>query len=114
MCQVDILGTKYTIETHVTHKDSTLASGNTGYCVESKKLIVIADLTDGAEYDYDTDAERTHVYNRAMRHEILHALLNESGLQENSTWARDETCVDWMAIMYPKMKKLFTELGIEG
>jgi len=112
MRQVDILGTKYTIEVHVSHEDNMLSECS-GYCDEAKKLIVCADVNDKAVFHIDEE-DKTHVYNKILRHEILHALLNESGLQENSTWARDETCVDWMAIMYPKMKKLFTELGIEG
>lgn len=51
-----------------------------------------------------------------LRHELIHAFLYESGLDINShdidQWARDEEMVDWMAIQFPKMYKIFAELDI--
>lgn len=53
---------------------------------------------------------------KILRHEIIHAFLYESGLDINShdidQWARDEEMVDWMAIQFPKMYKIFAELDI--
>jgi hypothetical protein len=51
-----------------------------------------------------------------MRHEILHAFLYESGLRENSNkvyaWAENEEMVDWIAIQFPKIEKIYKELNI--
>ena len=49
-----------------------------------------------------------------LRHEITHAFLNESGLQNDTSvpgsgWATNEEMVDWIAIQFPKMKKAFEE-----
>ena len=51
-----------------------------------------------------------------MRHEILHAFLYESGLRENSctsfAWAENEEMIDWFAIQFPKILKIYGELNI--
>lgn len=41
--------------------------------------------------------------------EIVHAFLLESGLDENSEWARNEELVDWIAIQGPKIWKAWQE-----
>ena len=51
-----------------------------------------------------------------LRHEIIHAFHFESGLAfnyEHKSIGIDETEVDWFAIQYPKMKKVFAELECE-
>lgn len=54
-----------------------------------------------------------------LRHEVIHAFLNESGLQWNSfapenAWAKNEEMVDWIAIQAPKIFKVYQELGCVG
>lgn len=49
-----------------------------------------------------------------IRHELVHAFLNESGLRYNShtpdcAWAQNEEMVDWFAIQFPKMQKAFEQ-----
>lgn len=50
-----------------------------------------------------------------MRHEIIHAFLDESGLQMSSfasgAWAENEEMADWFALQLPKMVKVFREVG---
>ena len=46
---------------------------------------------------------------KVLRHEIIHAFMHESGLGENSTYARDEELVDWIAFQFSKMLKAFEE-----
>ena len=46
---------------------------------------------------------------KVLRHEIIHAFLNESGLRENSEWAYNEEMIDWLAIMIPKINKCFED-----
>ena len=54
---------------------------------------------------------------RNLRHEIIHAFFNESGLSDNSfeftgAWAKNEEMVDWLAIQSPKIFRVFQELDI--
>lgn len=102
---VDILGEKYTVETHTEYDDEKLI-GRNGYCDNISKTIVVDNLSEYA------DAEKTHVRNHVLRHECIHAFLNESGLQEQCEWVTEE-CVDFFSIQYPKMKRIFEKLGIE-
>lgn len=51
---------------------------------------------------------------KQLRHEIIHAFLAESGLQSNfehTNFGHEETMVDWIAIQFPKMLKVFEELN---
>ena len=57
----------------------------------------------------DDIAEGTDV-KRIIRHEIIHAFMFESGLGfnfEHKPYGQDETTIDWFAIQYPKIKKIF-------
>ena len=53
---------------------------------------------------------------RALRHEIIHAFMFESGLgfdwQHSEEFGHDETTVDWFATQSPKIYKVYMELGI--
>lgn len=88
-----------------------------GYCGEDSKLIVIADMSE-ENYFSGMDEKEQEVYRkRTLRHEIMHAFLNESGLsdssnQHGSAWAKNEEMVDWFAIQSPKIFKVYSELGI--
>jgi hypothetical protein len=50
---------------------------------------------------------------RVVRHEIVHAFLMESGLDESSNpadaWATNEEMVDWFARQGPKIYKAWKE-----
>jgi hypothetical protein len=55
--------------------------------------------------------------NETLRHEIVHAFFNESGLRESTNhfegaWCKNEELVDWIAIQFPKIHKVYAELGI--
>ncbi len=51
------------------------------------------------------------IIRRTARHEIVHAFLAESGLDQNSDWARNEEIVDWIALQGPKIFKAWQEAG---
>lgn len=54
--------------------------------------------------------------NQTLRHEIIHAFLFASGLGfnfEHRSIGHEETIIDWYALQYPKIKKLYRELDIE-
>lgn len=54
---------------------------------------------------------------QVLRHEIVHAFLNESGLVYNSNfsmqgWATNEEMVDWIAWNGEKLHKAWKEAGL--
>lgn len=51
-----------------------------------------------------------------LRHEIVHAFFNESGLADSSStvegaWAKNEEMVDWIALQGPKLCAAWKEAG---
>jgi len=101
--KIDILGTEYTIKKcklnskHLENK----YDGTTDY---STRKIYVSDELEGREY------------REVMRHEIIHAFLLESGLYTEMSHpgiGHDEQMIDWMAIQYPKIRKVFHELHID-
>lgn len=118
--KVNILGTEYSIETNKVSDDSYLEKNKlAGYCGEESKLIVIADMTE-EKYFSDMDEKEQKAYRkRTLRHEIMHAFLNESGLSDSSNqyggaWAKNEEMVDWFAIQSPKIFAVYQSLDILG
>lgn len=106
---VSILGTTYTIQELSTAEDISLKDCD-GYCDKTDKRIVIAKK----EVDCDLGDFEQH-RKKTMRHEIIHAYFNESGLAENfenKRYGIPETLVDWFAIQSPKIYKTFEELDI--
>ena len=113
---VNILGTEYKIEKHKVSEDEVLEKRNlAGYCDEEEKLIVYGDVSDDKYFDISEAAKKTFE-KKVLRHEVIHAFLNESGLSDNSnevdSWAKNEEMVDWIAIQSPKIFKVFQELEI--
>lgn len=118
--KVNILGAEYSIETHKVSDDSYLEKNKlAGYCGEESKLIVIADMTE-EKYFSDMDEKEQEAYRkRTLRHEIMHAFLNESGLSDSSNqyggaWEKNEEMVDWFAIQSPKIFAVYQSLDILG
>lgn len=61
------------------------------------------------------------MFNKFLRHRIIHAFLYESGLCDAKfkdsifnikSWTENEKMVDWLAWQFPKIAKVFDELGI--
>lgn len=100
--KINILGTEYRIETHKVSEDSYLEKNKlAGYCGEEEKLIVVADMSEEKYFTgMDEKAQETYL-KKTLRHEIMHAFLNESGLSDSSNqycgaWAKNEEMVDWV------------------
>lgn len=107
--KVNILGTEYTI-TECSGEDDELIKSMDGYCDKTTKSIVISIPTP------DCNLGDWQVYRKKiMRHEIIHAFLFESGLHENFEHAKqfghEETMIDWIAVQFPKMQKVFEQAG---
>lgn len=106
---INVLGTDYAIREMERAQDAYLNTCD-GYCDKTSHTIVVV------ARDSDCEVDDFEVYqNQCLRHEIIHAFLYESGLHNNwkhDTWGHDETCVDWIAIQFPKIAKVFEELKI--
>lgn len=116
--KINVLGTEYRVETHKISEDNYLEKNRlAGYCGEESKLIVIADMSEKKYFPCMDEKEQETYRKKTLRHEIMHAFLNESGLSDSSNrydgaWAKNEEMVDWFAIQSPKIFKVYKELGI--
>lgn len=113
-CKVDILGAEYSIffvdkfpDDKKEYEDTA-----TGLCNAFDREIHIKRME-----DTDCSEEgRERLRKNVLCHEIIHAFLNESGLGENAnnyfgSWSQNEEMVDWLAIQFPKILKVFKEVG---
>ncbi len=111
--KINILGTEWKIVT-CKEEESELLNGKCrdGCTDNSTRTIWICEKKDDCELqDYEMWKKL------ALRHEILHAFLFESGLDASSIstygpWANNEEMVDWFAIQSPKIFKVYSELGL--
>lgn len=105
--KIDVLGTAYTI-TEASQEEDKLLKTCDGYCDKTIKKIVVLKMPDDNEL-----GDFALYQKKLLRHEIIHAFLIESGLQENWTHedGHDETYVDWIAAQFPKLQKAFEEGG---
>ena len=116
--KIDILGTEYRIETHKVSEDSFMEEKSlAGYCGEENKLIVVADMSEEKYFTGMDEKEKETYRKKTLRHEIIHAFLNESGLSDSSNqfdgaWAKNEEMVDWFAIQAPKIFSAFKKMNI--
>ena len=99
MANVNILGTEYDLVVRA-DLDSTVD----GLCHTVKKIIELKPVDKMLEGDA-TEDERTKRFKEVMRHEMIHALFTESGLD---SYSNDEVLVDWIASQFPKIVELFT------
>ena len=120
---VNILGTNYVIRKVSHGQDEYMERMQFGgYCDGTLKEIVLLNLQSIPE-PYWANASKeciSRTEKETLRHEVIHAFLNESGLKWNASpneqaWAKNEEMVDWIAIQSPKIFKVFKELGcLEG
>lgn len=110
---VNILGTEYEIKIGNENDYPALADMD-GYMDSTTKEIVIDDMKK-SEGDKQAKGNLKAYQNQCLRHEIIHAFMDESGLSHNfehKSIGIEETTVDWFAIQSPKIFKVFQELDI--
>lgn len=111
--KVNVLGTEYKIKYKSAEEIARAMNANIGeyggFCDSYSKEIGILEeknIAPGEEYSVEMWIKE------AIRHELVHAFLNESGLKGNSEWAKNEEIVDWIAIQAPKIFKLYEKLEV--
>nr|DAT94870.1 MAG TPA: hypothetical protein [Caudoviricetes sp.] len=101
MQKVSILGTTYSVHTGVSYQEDATLKGLFGYCSHIKRKIVVGDLLTCDGWSNEREEDLKAQERLTLRHEIIHAFLNESGLTSSSNgvdcWAK-------------KMKKWLTGL----
>lgn len=113
--KIDILGTGYAIRRVNAGQDEYMEKMQFGgYCDGSAKEIVLLNIKTCPDWENEPAASIKAKEDETMRHEIIHAFLNESGLQwcsfiPDKAWAKNEEMVDWIAIQFPKILKAFKE-----
>lgn len=107
--KTSILGTEYSVYSSVPPDCDPLLDQCGGYFDKTVKRIVVSGPDDDSEL---ADFEAYRKTN--LRHELIHAFFYESGLDGNSHWnngedEHPEQTVEWMAIQFPKILKVFEE-----
>jgi len=105
---ISVLGTPYTLHQGNSIRFPALTDCD-GYCDTSTKQIVVSDMSESAG-KCGSKADLEQYKRKVIRHELLHAVLFESGLSCNS-WGENEEIVDWFAIQFPKLEALFRQTG---
>lgn len=101
---INVLGSNWKIRFGDEDKYKAL-EGNDGCAIPSSRTILINLKSCGEEIKKGTN--ECVIAERALRHEIIHAFLMESGLDNSSlnaySWAVNEEMVDWFALQWDKI-----------
>ena len=115
--KVNILGTEYEIiKKKYDEEEAFERRSIDGFCDDYTKEIVVCDMHTYKGWEHEAEKTIKECEKATLRHEIVHAFLSESGLQDSSFaydggWAKNEEMVDWLAIQIPKIHKAFQEVG---
>lgn len=118
LSSVNILGTEYTIKRKSYGDEPNFKNkGIDGWCNFYSKEIVYCDLYTHPNHTNESSTDIENAIKLTIRHEILHAFFNESGLSWSSQeisgpWSANEEMIDWFAIQSPKIFKTYKELEI--
>ena len=111
--KVKILGAKYSLRRVNLGEDEYIDSkGLGGYCNGAAREIVILNLKTLPDLAKEPPEVLQRQERETLRHEIIHAFLNESGLGWNTlpidkASAKSEEMVDWIAKHFHKILEVF-------
>ena len=113
--KVNILGTPYEIIVKKYDEEEAFERRSiAGFCDGYAKEIVICDMH--TYKGWENEAEKTVVaaQKQTLRHEIVHAFFDESGLMDSSSviecpWSQNEEMVDWIANQGMNIYKAWVE-----
>lgn len=110
---INILGTKWKVKIGSASDYPVLENGD-GFADPTTKEIVVDDMK-RSEGQLDAKGDLVAYQKQTLRHEVIHAFMEESGLSHNfehKSIGIEETTVDWFAIQAPKIFSVFQELEI--
>lgn len=114
---VNILGTPYTVVVKKYSEDEVFDRCSfAGYCDPHTHSIVLCDMHTYKGWEHEAEETVSVCHKSNLRHEIVHAFFNESGLQDDcysidKSWAKNEEMVDWFAIQGPKIYAAWQAAG---
>lgn len=114
---VNVLGTEYAVTVKKYDEDEAFARRSIiGYCDEIEKRIIICDMLSCPGWEKETAERAKTSQKQTLRHEIVHAFFNESGLTHSAVtyegpWPRNEEMVDWIAWQGPKIYEAWQKAG---
>lgn len=117
MQTVAILGTVYNIVVKKYNEDEAFSRRSiAGYCDSWAKMIVVCDIATYEGWEREPPETVAEAQKETLRHEIVHAFFDESGLAGSSNssenaWARNEEMVDWIAMQGPKIYAAWQQAG---
>ena len=113
---ISVLGVEYKVKiaTDANDNDFKAYDNLQGYSDPSIHTIAVrtADNRRKGQLDrgYLTCNDTTIEVKDTIRHEIIHAFMNESGLDAASTpWAHDESLINWLEIMIPRIEQAYKQ-----
>ena len=113
--KINVLGTEYEIIKKKYEDDGEFERrGISGYCNGVLKRMVYCDMTTYPGFENESREHIALTEKEIVRHETVHAFLNESGLMASSFipkdgWAYNEEMVDWIAIQGPELYAAWVE-----
>lgn len=114
---VNILGTPYEIIVKKYNEDEAFERRSfAGYCDGYTKEIVICDMSTYKGWENEPKETVEIAEKEILRHEIVHAFFNESGLSANAnaiegSWAKNEEMIDWIALQGVKIYDAWKAVG---
>lgn len=109
---VNILGQKYQIILDTPENNSKLKEVNGYMEPHSKKIVIDATLIERHKEDPMAAENLEAKVRQIYRHEIMHCFFAESGISYKFSVEEEDFLVEWIAVQFPKMKKVFEELGV--
>lgn len=115
--EINVLGTQYSVIVKKYAEDEVFERRSIdGYCDGWTKQIVVCDMTTYKGWEHEPPETITAAQKETIRHEIVHAFFEESGLADSSlaleaSWAKNEEMIDWIAMQGPKIYKAWQEAG---
>lgn len=112
---VEILGTEYQLIKKRYEEEPYFKKRNiNGYVDYYAKQIVYCDMKTYPGWEEEPETDCMDEQKQTLRHEIVHAFLDESGLsysslKTNDAWAQNEEMVDWFAMQGKKIHKAWIE-----
>ena len=112
---VNILGTEYEIVFKDYNKCEEFKRRSIdGYCDCVNRELYVCNMRTYPDLKNEKESYCKKIEKRILRHEIIHAFLNESGLADssfcyNESWATNEEMVDWIANQGIKLYKAWEQ-----
>lgn len=115
---VYILGERYRIRFRDYSADPLFAEREIdGYHDSIDKLIVVGNINTFPSWQNESAEYCRKAEKQILRHEIIHAFLTQSGLENSAVhfdgaWSKNEEMIDFFALQMPKIVRVFEELEI--